>query len=58
LQAIVDGIHQAYNVGLEDAHHIHVFSDSTNALHLTMDMSHHSGQRLSLSICKVLVPWP
>jgi hypothetical protein len=26
-------------------------------LHLTMDISHHSGQQLSLSICKVLVPW-
>jgi hypothetical protein len=26
-------------------------------LHLTMDMSHHSGQHSSLSICKVLVPW-
>jgi hypothetical protein len=24
---------------------------------LTMDMSHHLGQHLSLSICKVLVPW-
>jgi hypothetical protein len=57
LQAIVDGIHQAYNVGLEDVHQVHVFSDSANVLHLTMDMSHHLGQHLSLSICKVLVPW-
>jgi hypothetical protein len=28
-----------------------------NTLCLTMDTSHHSGQHLSLSICKVLVPW-
>jgi hypothetical protein len=40
LQAIVDGIHQAYNVGLEDVQQVHVFSDSTNMLHLTMDVSH------------------
>jgi hypothetical protein len=57
LQAITDGICQAYNVGLEDVRQIHVFSDSVNTLHLTMDVSHHSGQHLSLSICKVLVPW-
>jgi ribonuclease HI len=57
LQAIADGIHQAYNVGLEDVQQVHVFSDSANALRLTMDMSHHLGQCLSLSICKVLVPW-
>jgi ribonuclease HI len=57
LQAIADGICQAYNVGLEDIHQVHVFSDSANALCLTMDMSHHLGQHLSLSICKVLVPW-
>jgi hypothetical protein len=57
LQAIADGICQAYNVGLEDIHQVHVFSNSSNMLHLTMDMSHHLGQHLSLSICKVLVPW-
>jgi hypothetical protein len=57
LQAIADGIRQAYNVGLEDIHQVHVFSDSANMLCLTMDVSHHSGQHLSLSICKVLVPW-
>jgi hypothetical protein len=57
LRAITDGVRQAYDVGLEDIHHVHVFSNSVNALHLTMDMSHHSGQHLSLSICKVLVPW-
>jgi hypothetical protein len=57
LQAIVDGICQAYNVGLEDICQVHVFSDSANVLCLTMDMSHHSGQHSSLSICKVLVPW-
>jgi hypothetical protein len=57
LQAIVDSIHQAYNVGLEDVHQVHVFSNSANVLCLTMDMSHHSGQHSSLSICKVLVPW-
>jgi hypothetical protein len=57
LRAIMDGIHQAYNVGLEDIHQVHVFSDSANTLHLTMDVSHHLGQHLSLSICKVLVPW-
>jgi ribonuclease HI len=50
LQAIMDGIRQAYNVGLEDIHQVHVFSNSTN-------VSHHLGQYLSLSICKVLVPW-
>jgi hypothetical protein len=33
LQAITDGIHQAYNVGLEDIHQVHVFSDSVNVLH-------------------------
>jgi hypothetical protein len=57
LQAIADGIHQAYNVGLEDVSQVHVFSNSTNALHLKMDVSHYLGQCLSLSICKVLVPW-
>jgi hypothetical protein len=57
LRAITDGIHQAYDAGLEDVHQVHVFSDSANVLCLTMDMSHHSGQHLSLSICKVLVPW-
>jgi hypothetical protein len=57
LQAIADGIHQAYDVGLEDVCQVHAFSDSTNVLHLTMDVSHHLGQHLSLSICKVLVPW-
>jgi hypothetical protein len=56
LQAIVDGICQAYSVGLEDIHQVHVFSNSVNVLHLTMDASHHLGQHLSLSICKVLVP--
>jgi hypothetical protein len=58
LQAIADGICQAYNVGLEDVQQVHVFSDSENTLRLTMDASHHSGQHLSLAICKVLVPWP
>jgi hypothetical protein len=57
LQAIVDGICQEYNVGLEDVHQVHVFSDSLNVLCLTMDVSHHSGQCSSLSICKVLVSW-
>jgi hypothetical protein len=57
LQAITDGIHQAYNVGLEDIQQVHVFSNTANVLHLTMDVSHHSGQHLSLSICKVLVLW-
>jgi hypothetical protein len=57
LRAIADSIHQAYNVGLEDVHQVHVFSDSVNTLCPTMDPSHHLGQHLSLSICKVLVPW-
>jgi hypothetical protein len=57
LRAIADGVRQAYNVGLEDVRQVHVFSNSANALHLTMDASHHSGQHASLSICKVLVPW-
>jgi hypothetical protein len=57
LQAITDGVCQAYNIGLEDVRPVHVFSDSTNALRLTMDVSHHLGQHASLSICKVLVPW-
>jgi hypothetical protein len=57
LLAITDGIHQAYNIGLEDIWQVHVFSDSVKVLCLTMVMSHHSGQHLSLSICKVLVPW-
>jgi hypothetical protein len=57
LQAIVDGIRQAYNVGLEDVQQVHVFFDSAKALRLTMDASHHSGQHSSLSICKALVPW-
>jgi hypothetical protein len=56
LQAITDGICQAYNVGLEDVHQVHVFSNSANTLHLTMDVSHCLGQHLSLSICNVLVP--
>jgi hypothetical protein len=57
VQAIMDGICQAYEVGLEDICQVHVFSDSMNALCLMMVMSHHLGQHLSLSICKVLVPW-
>jgi hypothetical protein len=57
LRAIADGICQAYNVGLEDVHQVHAFSNSANTLCLTMDTSHHSGQHLSLSICKLLVPW-
>jgi hypothetical protein len=57
LQAITDRVRQAYNVGLEDVQQVHVFSDSANTLRLTMDMSHHSRQHLSLSICKALVPW-
>jgi hypothetical protein len=57
LQAIADSICQACNVGLEDICQVDVFSDSANALCLTMDASHHLGQHLSLSICKVLVPW-
>jgi hypothetical protein len=57
LRAIADGVHQAYNVGLDDVQQVHVFSDSANALPLTMDVSYHLGQHLSLSICKVLVPW-
>jgi hypothetical protein len=44
LQAIADGICQAYDVGLEYIHQVHVFSNSTNMLCLTMDVSHHSGQ--------------
>jgi hypothetical protein len=32
----MDGICQAYNVGLEDIHQVHVLSNSTNALCLTM----------------------
>jgi hypothetical protein len=56
LQAIVDGICQAYNVGLEDICQVHVFSNSANSLCLTMDVSHHLGEHSSLSICKVLVP--
>jgi hypothetical protein len=54
LQAITDGICQAYNVGLEDTCQVHVFSNSANTLHLTMGASHHLGQHMSLSICKVL----
>jgi hypothetical protein len=57
LHAIADGICQAYNVGLEDVHQVHVFSNSANTLCLMIKASHHSGQHLSLSICKVLVPW-
>jgi hypothetical protein len=57
LQAIADGVCQAYNIGLDDVRQVHVFSDSANALHLAMDVSHHSGQHSSLSICKVLVLW-
>jgi hypothetical protein len=37
--------------------HIHDHTNSAYVLHLTMDVSHHLGQHLSLSICKVLVPW-
>jgi hypothetical protein len=57
LRAIANGVRQAYNVGLEDVRQVHVFSDSANALRLTTDVSYHLGQHLSLSICKVLVPW-
>jgi hypothetical protein len=57
LQAITDGICQAYDVGLDGVRQVHVFSNSMNVLCLTMDVSHHLGQHLSLSICKVLVPW-
>jgi hypothetical protein len=57
MQAIAAGVDQAYDIGLEDIRHVHVFSDSTNALRLCMDASHHSGQPASLSICRLLVPW-
>jgi hypothetical protein len=57
LQAITEGVCQAYNIGLRDMHWVHIFSNSSNALCLCLDMSHHLGQHLSLSICKVLVPW-
>jgi hypothetical protein len=57
LPAIADRVRQAYDIGLEDVRQVYVFSDSANALCLTMDVSHHSGQHSSLSICKVLVPW-
>jgi hypothetical protein len=57
LQAIADGIHQAYNVGLDNIHQVHVFSDSSNMLCLSLDASHHFRQHFSLSICKVLVTW-
>jgi hypothetical protein len=36
LQAIADGICQAYNVGLENVCQVHVFPDSTNMLRSTM----------------------
>jgi hypothetical protein len=57
LQAIVAGVDQAYDIGLKDVRQVHVFSDSTNALCLCMDASHHSGQPASLAICWLLVPW-
>jgi hypothetical protein len=57
LQAILNGIHQAYSAGLKGVYQVHVFSNSPNVLHLMMDVSHHLGQHSSLSICKVLVPW-
>jgi hypothetical protein len=57
LQAIAAGVDQAYDIGLEDVCQVHVFSDSTNVLHLSMDASHHSGQPASLAICRLLVPW-
>jgi hypothetical protein len=57
LQAIAAGVDQAYDIGLEDVHQVHMFSDSTNALRLCMDASHHSGQPASLAICRLLVPW-
>jgi hypothetical protein len=57
LQAIAAGVDQAYDIGLEDIRQVHVFSDSTNALRLFMDASHHSGQPASLAICQLLVPW-
>jgi hypothetical protein len=56
LQAITDGIHQAYNVGLEDMCQVHVFPNSSNMLCLAVDVSHHLGQHVSLSICMVLEP--
>jgi hypothetical protein len=43
LQAIADGIHQAYNVGLEDVCQMHVFSNSLNTLCLSLDVSHYLG---------------
>jgi hypothetical protein len=42
LRAIADGVRQAYNVGLEDVRQVHVFSDSANALRLTMDVLMYS----------------
>jgi hypothetical protein len=57
LQAIAAGVDQAYDIGLKDIRQVHVFSDSTNALRLCMDVSHHSGQPASLAICRLLVPW-
>jgi hypothetical protein len=34
-----------------------MFLDSTNALCLCMDASHHSSQPSSLAICRLLIPW-
>jgi hypothetical protein len=38
LRAIADGICQAYNVGLEDVHQVHVFSNSSNMLQTDRSM--------------------
>jgi hypothetical protein len=38
LQVIADGIHQAYDVSLEDVCQVHVFSNSSNVLHLSLDV--------------------
>lgn len=57
LHAITGGIFQANNIGLENVHQVHIFSNSTNMLQHCMDASHHSEQHLSLFICGVLIPW-
>lgn len=57
LQAIAGGVQQAVDCSLDGILAIHIFSDSVNVLKCVFDVTHHSRQHVSLSVCDPLVPW-
>jgi hypothetical protein len=57
LHAIAGGASAIREYNLDEIQEIHIYSDSTNALNLAFDASHHSGQIESLTIIETLAPW-